>query len=117
EEGIDGVGADGGRGIPEEHLRLQLDPAKRAPQGGEALESAEFLVPCAERAGGKVVTSDLAEPQPRGPDWRLEVSDLEVDYFITPRLQPSPQGRERIVMPWRGETQNADATHVSSLPS
>lgn len=37
-------------GVPEEHLRLQSDPARRAPQGGEALELTEFLVPRAERA-------------------------------------------------------------------
>ena len=35
---------------------------------------------------------------------------------MAPRLEPPPQGRERIEVPRRGETQDADATHGSSLP-
>ena len=61
EEGVDALVADRGRGVPEEHHRLPLDPAKSAPQGGEALELAELLVPRADRAAGEVFPADLAE--------------------------------------------------------
>ena len=53
DEGIDALVADRGRGVPEEHHRLPFDSAKPAPQGGEALELTELLIPRAERPGGK----------------------------------------------------------------
>ena len=117
DEGIDALVADRGRGVPEEHHRLPSDSAKRAPQGGEALELTELLIPRAERAGGEVLPADLAELQARRPDRPLEVGDLEVDHFMAPRLEPPPQGRERIVVTRRGETQDADAMHGSILLS
>src|SRR5262249_44457055 len=82
---------------------------------GEALELADFLIPRAERAGGEVFPADLPELQARRPDRPLEVGDLEVDHFMAPRLEPPPQGRERIVVTRRGETQDADTTHGSAL--
>ena len=95
-------------------IDFMFDSAKHAPQGGEALELAELLIPRAERAGGEVFPADLAEPQARRPDRRLEVGHLEVDHFMAPRLEPPPQGRERIEVSRRGETQDADTTHGSS---
>jgi hypothetical protein len=116
QEGIDALVADHGRGIPEEHLRVQLDSAKRAPQGGGALELSELLIPRPEGAGGEVFPADLAELQACRPDRPLKVGNLEVDHFMAPRLEPPPKGRERIEVPRRGETQDADAAHGSSLP-
>ena len=109
-EGIDALIADRGRGVPEEHLRLPLDSANPAPQRGEALELATSSSR-AERAEGEVLPADLAELQPRGPDRPLEVGDLEVDHVMASRLQPPPQGRERIEVARRGETQDAYSTH------
>src|SRR5262249_17512668 len=90
DEGIHTLIADCGRGVPEEHYRLQSDPAKPAPQGSEALELTDLLIPRAERAEGKVFPADLAEPQARRPDRRLEVGHLEVDHFMAPSLEPPP---------------------------
>jgi hypothetical protein len=53
DEGVDTLVADHGRGVPEEHHRLSFDATKPAPQGGEAFELTDFLVPCAQRAGGE----------------------------------------------------------------
>src|SRR5262249_53915515 len=78
---------------------------------------ADFLIPRAERAEGEVFPADLPELQARRPDRPLEVGDLEVDHFMAPRLEPPPQGRERIVVTRRGETQDADTTHGSALRS
>src|SRR5262249_36034466 len=116
DEGIDALLADRPRGVPEEHPRLQSDAAKSAPQGGEALELTELLIPRAERAAGEVLPDDLVELQSRRPDRPLEVGDLEVDHFMAPCLEPPPQGGERIVVTRRGETQDADPTLRSSVP-
>src|SRR5215831_13539725 len=116
DEGVDALVADRGRGVPEEHPRLPFDAAKPAPQSGEALELANFLIPRAERARREVFPADLPELQARRPDRPLEVGDLEVDHFMAPRLEPPPQGRERIVMTRRRETQDADSMPASSIP-
>src|SRR5262249_50021181 len=108
--------ADRGRRVPEEHQRLPFDAAKPAPQGGEAPELTHLLIPRAERAGGEVFPSDLAELQARRPDRPFEVGDLEVDHLMAPCLEPPPQGRERIVVTRRGEAQDADPAPGSSLP-
>ncbi len=114
DEGIDALIADRGRGVPEEHHRLPSDSAKHGPQGGEALELTELLIPRAEGAGGKSSRPIWRNSQARRPDRLLEVGDLEVDHFMAPRLEPPPQGRERIEVTRRGETQDADTTHGSS---
>ena len=115
DEGIDALVADRGRGVPEEHHRLPFDSAKPAPQGGEALELTELLIPRGSRRG-EIFPADLAELQARRPDRPLEVGDLEVDHLMAPRLEPPPQGRERIEVTRRGETQDADPTDGSSPP-
>jgi hypothetical protein len=116
DEGIDALVANRGRSVPEKHLRLPFDCAKSTPQGGEALEFSKFLIARAERTGGKVFLADLAEPQSRCPDWPLDVGDLEVDHFMPPRLEPPPQSRQRIEVPRRGKTQDADTTPGSFVP-
>jgi hypothetical protein len=58
--------------------------AKPAPQGSEARELTDFLIPRAERPEGKVFPADLAEPQAGRPDRRLKVGHLEVDHFMAP---------------------------------
>jgi hypothetical protein len=63
------------------------DSAKPAPQGGEALELTDLLIPGAERSGGEILPADLAELQARSPDRLLEVGDLEVDHVMAPRLE------------------------------
>src|SRR5262249_44603221 len=78
-------------------------------------ELAQLLIPRAEGTGWEVFPADLAEPQASRPDRRLEIGHLEVDHFVPPRLEPTPPGGERIVVPRRGETQNADATHECSF--
>ena len=92
-------------------------PAPRlAPRtGGETLELTEFLIPGTEGAGGEVFPADLAELEARRPDRPLKVGDLEVDHLMAPRLEPPTQGREWIVVPRRGETQDADTTPGSFL--
>src|SRR5262249_44264361 len=115
DEGVDALVADRGRGVPEEHHSLPFDAAKPAPQGSEALQLADFLIPHAERAGGEVFPADLPELQAGRPDRPLEVGDLEVDYFMAPQLEAPPQGRERIVVARRRETQDADSMPGSSL--
>src|SRR5262249_25477526 len=87
-----------------------------APQGGDALELPDLLVPRAERAGGEVLPADLAEPQARRADRPLEVGDLEEDHVVAPRSEPPPQGRERIVVTRRGATQDADPPGPPLLP-
>jgi hypothetical protein len=84
DEGIDARVADRGRSVPEEHHRLLSGSAQRAPQGGEALELAEFLIPRPEGTEGEVFPADLAELQARRSDRPLEVGDLDVDHFMAP---------------------------------
>src|SRR5262249_27242029 len=84
DEGVDALVADRGRGVPEEHHGLPFDAANAAPEGGEALELADFLVPRAERAEREVLLADLVELQARRPDRGLEVGDLEVDHLMAP---------------------------------
>ena len=84
DEGVDALVADRRRGVPEKHHRVPCEPANPAPQGGKALELAQLLIPCSDRAGGKILPADLAELQARRPDRPLEVGDLEIDDFVTP---------------------------------
>src|SRR5262245_42206831 len=109
-EGIDALIADRGRRVPEDHLRLHHDPANPVAQRGESFELAPFLVARAERAEGEVALTDLAEPQPGGPDGRLQVGHLEVDHVVASRLQSPAQRGQRIEVARRGETQDADST-------
>src|SRR5262249_37944467 len=94
---------------------LQSNPAKSAPQGSEAREFTDFLIPRAERAGREIFPTNLAELQSRRTDRALDVGDLEVDHFVAPRLEPPSQGRERIEVTRRGETQDANTTLGSAL--
>src|SRR6516225_8097346 len=64
----------------------------------------------AERTEGEVVLTDLAEPQPSGPDGRLQVGHLEVDHVVASRLQSPAQRGQRIEVARRGETQDAYST-------
>src|SRR5262245_23061011 len=82
DEGIDALIADRGRRVPQEHPRLHHDSANPAAQRGESFELAAFLVARAERTEREVVLTDLAEPQPSGPDGRLQVGHLEVDHVV-----------------------------------
>src|SRR5262249_25815028 len=109
-EGIDAFIADRGRRVPQDHLRLHHDSANPAAQRGESFELAAFLVARAERAEGEVVLADLAEPQPSGPDGRLQVGHLEVDHVVPSRLQSPDQRGQRIEVGRRGETQDAYST-------
>src|SRR5215470_5683577 len=81
-EGIDALIADRGRRVPQDHLRLLHDSANPASQRGESFELAAFFVARAERTEREVVLTDLAEPQPSGPDGRLQVGHLEVDHLV-----------------------------------
>jgi hypothetical protein len=54
----------------------------RIPQRGESFELPAFLVARAERTEGEVVLTDLVEPQPSGPDGRLQIGHLEVDHVV-----------------------------------
>src|SRR5262249_53689912 len=109
-EGIDALIADRGRRVPQDHLRLHHDSANPAAQRGESFELAAFLVARAERAEGEVVLADLAEPQPSGPDRRLQVGHLEVDHVVASRLQSPAQRGQRIEVARRGETQDTYST-------
>jgi hypothetical protein len=115
EEGLDALVADRVRGVSEYHLRLPFDPSYSDPDGSEPLELMDLLIPCTERAGGKVLPTDLAEFEARRPDRPLEVGDLEVDHLMAPRLEPPPQGRDRIEVARRGEAQDTNAAHKSML--
>src|SRR5262249_56176702 len=105
----------GGRGVREGNRRLALGAGQAAAEGSEAFELTALFIPRAEGAGGEVFPADLAELQARRPDRPLEVGDLEVDHFMAPCLEPPPQGRERVEVTRRGETQDADTTPGSSL--
>src|SRR5262245_46375532 len=87
DEGMDAFIADRGRRVPEDHLRLHHHSANTAAERGESFKLAAFLVARAERAQGEVALTDLAEPQPSGPDGRLQVGHLEVDHVVPSRLQ------------------------------
>src|SRR5262249_1659333 len=90
-------------------------PAERAPQRGSALEPPEFLVPCADRAGGEVVPADLAEPETRRPDRRLQGGDPEEDHLVPPGMEPPAHGRQPGGGARRQAAQDAGATHGSVL--
>src|SRR5262245_9786611 len=116
DEGIDAFIADRGRRVAQHHLRLGDHSANPVTQGGESFELAAFLVARAERAQGEVVLTDLAKPQPSGPDGRLQVGHLEVDHVVASRLQSPAQRGERIVVARRGETQDAYSTVHDDSP-
>src|SRR5262245_58328505 len=109
-EVIDAFIADRVRRVPQDHLRFHHHSANSAAQRGESFELATFLVALAERTEREVVLTNLAEPQPSGPDGRLQVGNLEVDHVVASGLQSPAQRGERIVMAWRGETQDAYST-------
>src|SRR5262249_46163266 len=110
DEGIDALVTDRGRRVSQDHLRLGDHSANPAAQRGKSFELAAFLVAGAERAEGEIVLANLAEPQPSGPDGRLQVGHLEVDHVVASRLQSPAQRGERIVVARRGETQDAYST-------
>ena len=115
DEGIDALVADRGRGVPEEHHRLHVrfrEVRDRRAARPSSWPSSSFRA--RREPGGKSSRPIWRNSQARRPDRLLEVGDLEVDHFMAPRLEPPPQGRERIVVSRRGKTQDADTTHGSS---
>src|SRR5262249_13222136 len=99
DEGIDALVVDRGRGVPKNHRRAQDHTANGASEAGDTPECAQLRVEPSDRPRRETLPADLVVFQARGPHRPLEVGDLEVDDFVSPRLEPPPKGRDRMEVP------------------